>query len=133
VTLFCYGTLVFPEVMRAVTGRSFAHEPARLAGWVRLHFRGRPYPGLRARLGGSTPGVLWHGVDAASSARLDRFEGALYERRTLRVRTARGADVAAQVYVVAETELGRLSSQPWEPSRFARESLRDFLRAITRR
>jgi gamma-glutamylcyclotransferase (GGCT)/AIG2-like uncharacterized protein YtfP len=132
-TLFSYGSLVFPEVMRAVTGRSFAHEPARLADWVRLRVRGASYPGLRARAGASTLGVLWHEVDPASLARLDRFEGTSYARRTLRVRTSRGEKLQAEVYVWSETELARLSAEPWDPARFARESLRGFLRALTRR
>jgi hypothetical protein len=35
VLLFCYGSLEFAEVMRAVTGRDFAVEPAALDGFAR--------------------------------------------------------------------------------------------------
>jgi hypothetical protein len=131
--LFCYGSLEFAAVMRAVTGRSFAHEPARLDGWARLRFRGRTYPGLRRRSWTSTPGTLWRGIDDASAARLDRFEGELYERRALPVRAGAGVTVTAQVYVTSDVLLGELSSEPWEKARFARESLAEFVRAIRRR
>ena len=130
--LFSYGSLVFPEVMRAVTGRSFAHEPARLFGWRRTLFRGRTYPGIRADAAVSTPGTLWHGVDPRSAERLDRFETSDYERRVLRVRIAGGAEREAHVYVVRAGSLAQLSQQPWERSRFARESLAGFLRALRR-
>ena len=130
-TLFCYGSLEFAEVMRWVTGRSFAHGPARLEGWVRLRVRGRSYPGLRTRARACTPGTLWRGIDEVSAARLDRFEGALYEPRPLPVRTASGK-VTAQVYVVRDARRSELSNEPWDKARFARESLAEFLRALSR-
>lgn len=131
-TLFCYGSLEFAAVMRAVTGRTFAHEPARIDGWVRLCVRGKNYPGLRPRAWSSTPGTLWRGVDDASAAKLDRFEGRLYQRRSLPVRTHGGVSVTAQVYVVPDENARELSSSPWDKARFARESLAEFVRAISR-
>ena len=125
-TLFCYGSLEFADVMRAVTGRSFAHERARLDDWERRRLRGRSYPGLRPRMGASTPGTLWQGIDLRSAARLDRFEGDLYERRTVAVRAAGGL-AAAEVYVIRPEFLGELSSEPWDRLGFARESLADFV------
>jgi gamma-glutamylcyclotransferase (GGCT)/AIG2-like uncharacterized protein YtfP len=132
VTLFCYGSLEFAEVMRWVTRRSFPHEPARLAGWVRLRLRGRSYPGLRPRAWASTPGTLWRGIDEVSAARLDAFEGALYQRRALSVRSGAGVAVTAQVYVVAEARRSELSNEPWDKARFARAELAEFLRALNR-
>ena len=131
-TLFCYGSLEFAEVMRAVTGRSFAHERARLDGWERRRLRGRSYPGLRERTGASTPGTVWHGIDARCAARLDAFEGALYERRGVMVRTSAGLAVA-DVYVTRPEHLDELSGEPWDRLRFARETLPGFVRAIRRR
>jgi gamma-glutamylcyclotransferase (GGCT)/AIG2-like uncharacterized protein YtfP len=132
VTLFCYGSLEFAEVMRAVTGRAFAHERARLDDWQRRRLRGRSFPGLRPRAGASTPGTVWHGIDPRSAERLDRFEGALYERRRLPVRTAAGV-IDADVYVTPAGLLRELSAEPWDRLRFARESLADFVRRTRRR
>jgi gamma-glutamylcyclotransferase (GGCT)/AIG2-like uncharacterized protein YtfP len=130
--LFTYGSLVFAEVMRAVTGRSFPHEPARLAGWVRVCIRGTAFPGVRARAWTATPGVLWRGVDAQSLELLDRFETYHYERRTLPVRTGAGESARAEVYVIADAHLGELSQVPWDRAAFARRSLRPLLRALSR-
>jgi gamma-glutamylcyclotransferase (GGCT)/AIG2-like uncharacterized protein YtfP len=131
--LFTYGSLVFAEVMRAVTGRSFPHEPARLPGWTRVCIRGTRFPGVRTRPSFATSGVLWHGLDARSLERLDRFETHHYERRTLRVRTNAGEELPAEVYVIADAHLGALSQQPWDRAQFARESLQPLLRALSRR
>ncbi len=125
--VFTYGTLAFAEVMEAVAGRAFASEPATLEGFVRLCVRGVVYPGVRARPGAAVDGVLYRGLDAAALARLDRFEGALYERRRLAVRLERGASCDAWVYVVPEALAHRLADEPWDPERFRREHLPAYL------
>ena len=88
--LFAYGTLEIPAVMLAVTARSFASEPARLDGFVRFLLRDRAYPGIVETPGATTEGRVYHGVDDASLARLDRFEDDCYERRGVVVRRADG-------------------------------------------
>jgi gamma-glutamylcyclotransferase (GGCT)/AIG2-like uncharacterized protein YtfP len=131
-TFFTYGSLEFAAVMRAVTGRSFAHERGRLDGWARFRVRAGAYPGIRPHAEMSVPGTLWRGVDAASAARLDRFETAIYERRTLRVRSASGESLDAQVYVIPPRHYGELTHEPWDLARFARVELAGFLRALNR-
>lgn len=128
--LFCYGSLEFAEVMREVTGRSFAAEPATLDGFARYRVRDADYPGLLPEPGARTDGTLYRALDAASLAALDRFEGGLYERRTLDVRTRDGASAAAQVYVVREAHRRALSREPWDKQTFARESLPGFVRRL---
>jgi gamma-glutamylcyclotransferase (GGCT)/AIG2-like uncharacterized protein YtfP len=130
VLLFCYGSLEFAEVMREVTGRSFAAEPATLEGFARYRVRDADYPGLVPEPGAQTSGTLYRALDAASLAALDRFEGALYERRTLDVRTGDGGRAAAQVYVVREAHRHTLSREPWDKQTFARESLSGFVRRL---
>jgi gamma-glutamylcyclotransferase (GGCT)/AIG2-like uncharacterized protein YtfP len=132
VTLFCYGSLVFAEVMRAVTGRSFPHEPARLFGWRRTRFRGLSFPGIQPHGEGSTSGTLWRGIDTRSAQLLDAYETAAYERIALPVRTSAG-EVRADVYVVRPEARHLLSQAPWTPEAFARDSLAEFLRALRRR
>jgi hypothetical protein len=71
--------------------------------------------------------VLYGGLDERAFALLDRFEGTLYERRELAVRSARGAVVAAQVYVIPGSGrhlLGRLS---WDRDRFAANHLAEWV------
>jgi gamma-glutamylcyclotransferase (GGCT)/AIG2-like uncharacterized protein YtfP len=92
VDLFVYGTLVpggrwWDEVERFVR----AHRPAQVAG--RLYDTGRGYPGATFSPGDAPVAgvVLTLGEPQAVLAHLDEFEGAEYERVT--VRTAAGDDV----------------------------------------
>jgi gamma-glutamylcyclotransferase (GGCT)/AIG2-like uncharacterized protein YtfP len=125
--VFAYGTLAFPDVMEAVTGVAFASEPATLDGFARRRVFGAVYPGVRAEAGATLDGVLYRGVDERSLARLDRFEGALYERRLLAVRVARGDRWDAWVYVVPDALAHRLANEAWDPERFRREHLAPYL------
>lgn len=112
--LFTYGSLMFPEVMRTVTGRSFRHAEGTLSGWARYRMRDKPYPGIIPDAAGETPGVVFRDVDAETVAMLDAFEGAWYERIGVTVRTQAGALVVCEVYVVAEPEHGRITREDWD-------------------
>lgn len=126
---FAYGTLAFPEVMEAVTGRRFASGAAALPGFARYRVRGRVYPGVIAEKGGETAGCLYTGLGAATLALLDRFEGDLYERRSLAVQTVASTPVQAQVYVVPERLRAVLSDEPWSPEEFVTRELTRYLAA----
>ncbi|PRX92140.1 gamma-glutamylcyclotransferase family protein [Allonocardiopsis opalescens] len=82
-TLFAYGTLRFPAVLRALLDRVPAHEPARVAGWRALALPGRVYPVLAAG-GGTAEGLLLHGLTPPEWRVVDAFEDAdLYDLRRL--------------------------------------------------
>jgi len=126
--VFCYGTLEWPEVLQAVTGRRFPSARAVLPGYARFLLREQVYPAVVERTGAETDGCVWLGVDAVALARLDAFEGEgqLYERRALRVRAESGA-IVAWTYVLHPRERGRLSDQPWDRALFAARHLASFL------
>lgn len=125
--VFTYGTLLFPEVMAAVAGRAFASLPATLAGYARRGVRGAVYPAACACSGATIAGVLYLDVDATALGRLDRFEGAMYERRRLVVCDAGGRERDAETYVVAPDHAHRLDDTSWDPERFRREHLAAYL------
>jgi gamma-glutamylcyclotransferase (GGCT)/AIG2-like uncharacterized protein YtfP len=129
--VFCYGTLEWPEVLEAVTGRHFASIPAVLPGFARFLLREQVYPAVVERAGAETDGRVWLGVDASALARLDAFEGEgqLYERRALPVRAAQG-ELLAWTYVLHPRERGRLSDEPWDRARFAARHLASFLARV---
>jgi gamma-glutamylcyclotransferase (GGCT)/AIG2-like uncharacterized protein YtfP len=127
--LFAYGTLAVPAVLEAVTGRRFRGQPARLRGFARQRLRGRIYPAVVAAPGASAEGRLYEGLDAATLARLDRFEGPLYVRRKLCVEPEGGAARPAEVYVLAEAARAELRPEPWDPGAFAAQHLARYLRS----
>jgi gamma-glutamylcyclotransferase (GGCT)/AIG2-like uncharacterized protein YtfP len=128
--IFCYGTLLFPEVMRAVTGREFAGTPATLSGWARYRVRGEVFPALIPEVGALTEGVVLSDVDARSLTVLDAFEGPLYLRRELEVARADGARLAAHAWVLVPGREAELTREAWDLEHFARSELHAYLAQI---
>ncbi len=112
--LFAYGSLLFPAVFEAVTGRRGRCADAVLADWAALRVRGEVYPGLRRAAGARTSGRVYFGVDPETWARLDAFEGELYELAVVEV-ACQGGLCQAGAYAIAELHQRRLSAEPWDP------------------
>lgn len=130
VRIFCYGTLLFPEVMRAVTGGEFASIPATASGWARYRVRGEVFPALVPEAGARTPGAVFSGLDARSLAALDAFEGPLYARRILDLECADGARVEAHAWVLAAGCEAEVTRESWDPEAFACGELRAYLAQV---
>jgi gamma-glutamylcyclotransferase (GGCT)/AIG2-like uncharacterized protein YtfP len=126
VHLFVYGTLSFPEVMQAVTGRRFESLAAVLRGYRRRMLAGRVYPGIRPAPADSTAGFVYLSLDPATLACLDDFEGAEYERRQVAVGIDRGT-LIAETYVVPEGASGLLTEVLWDADRFVASHLRLYV------
>lgn len=96
---FAYGSLMCADIMSQVAGRSLDGVVAVLPGHARHPVAGEDYPGLVPDPAGRVEGVLYRGVDAAALARLDAFEGDLYERLAVAVEVPGGGPVTAWCYV----------------------------------
>jgi gamma-glutamylcyclotransferase (GGCT)/AIG2-like uncharacterized protein YtfP len=127
--VFTYGTLIFPEVWRAVVGRSFATVAGRANGFAIYRVRDAVFPGIIA----ATPhdavsGVVYLDVDEASLARLDRFEDDFYQRQQIVVLCDDGHERAADSYVVPSERRDVLTDEPWSADPFvARGDLARFV------
>lgn len=113
--------------MEVVAGRRFAAQPAALAGFRRRLVRGAVYPAVVPAAGERIEGVLWAGLDRAALARIDRFEGSLYERPELSVELAQGERCAAYVYVLRPEQLALATDAPWDETEFRARHLHDYL------
>jgi hypothetical protein len=105
---------MLPEVMEIVAGPGLSRQPATLDGFERRCLRGAVYPGLVFAAGERTEGVLWEGLDAGTMERIDRFEGALYERRIQAVELRGGG--------------ARAGPLPWDEEDFRARHLDVYLR-----
>lgn len=130
-TLFAYGTLMFDEVMAAVTGEAGSSLDAVLHGFERRLLRGAVYPGVAPRPGARVSGRAWTGLGEAALARLDRFEGPMYRREAHPVVTADGL-LEAQVYVVRPGYRWMMTTRPWEPGEFRARSLARYAGRVSR-
>lgn len=127
VHVFAYGTLMFDPVWTRVVQGKYRCAHASLEGHRRLRIRGETYPALRpGEAHQRVNGVLYFAIDPDDLQRLDRFEGAEYERQRLVVETPKGP-MEAGVYVYKEQFVRRLSGQEWEPEWFASKGIHRFL------
>jgi gamma-glutamylcyclotransferase (GGCT)/AIG2-like uncharacterized protein YtfP len=125
--VFAYGTLEVPAVMEAVTGRRFpACEPS-VRGFVRQRLWGQVFPAAVESPGSLLAGRLYEEIDRGTLARLDRFEGRLYERRAVLAQLAAGGERLAELYLLAEHGRGQLLAEPWDRDAFVRLHLEAYL------
>lgn len=126
-SLFTYGTLEISPVIEAVTGRSFPSTPAVLSNYARFLLQGQTYPGIFRDDGSEVTGMLFEAVDRDSLALLDRFEGDLFRREEVQVRTPSQPRLDAYAYVVPEEHRLLFSTQPWDRELFISLHLENFL------
>ncbi|MDF7807002.1 gamma-glutamylcyclotransferase [Pontiellaceae bacterium B12219] len=119
--LFAYGTLMWPEVLEAVTGRRLAGEKTVLAGYTRLRVKDQLYPVIIPSLDDAVEGVLYRNLTAKEFQALDAFEGEEYDRTAVCI-----GGTPAFVYVLSEDWKHIADSAPWNPEDFAADELAQF-------
>jgi len=133
--LFVYGTLMFDEILLALTGRTFPTRPATLQGFARhtIVRRGEPetYPAIRRRASANVRGRLLLGVDDASMRWIDCYENdpPEYERVSVRLECDGGDPVQAATYV-ARPILHPFLTGEWYPDRFERDHLTEYVQEL---
>ena len=111
--VFTYGTLEIPEVMEAVTGRTFSSAQATAKDFARYMLKRRIYPGMVEAEGQTTQGLLYYNVDSQSLEVLDAFEDEIYRRQRVTVQIQPGDWIEAYSYIIPLEEKSVLTSQPW--------------------
>ena len=125
--IFTYGSLIFPEVLDALTERYFEHEDITVPGFERRTLIGKPYPGVIRNDGTSVEGRLWFDLDRDSVEILDRFEDTDYERRSIEIETRTRGRVNASMYIIPDSLKQTLSDEPWDKEHFMREHLAEYV------
>lgn len=127
--VFTYGTLMYPEVWRAVAGSDFPSVQGTAAGYAIYRVQGAQFPGIVAAAAGeAVRGVVYLDVDEAALNRLDRFEDDFYNRRSLKIDCDDGQRRSAEAYVVPPGNRRVLSDERWNRDEFvARGHLAEFI------
>ncbi|MFJ9893590.1 gamma-glutamylcyclotransferase family protein [Streptomyces sp. NPDC091280] len=87
-TLFCYGTLRFTDVLKALLGRIPDRAPASALGYRAASLQGRLYPGLIVSgPGNSASGLVLTDLSSAEWLILDAFEDDQYDLREIALST----------------------------------------------
>lgn len=126
--LFAYGTLIIPEIFSEVTARNYEPESAVLKDYARFRLEGESFPAIVKAKGHSTEGVIYRMIDPTAFRRLDAFEGELYVRTPVLVKTGAGVDLAV-TYVLKDIYRHRLTNLPWSPEAFRENEKDRFLKS----
>jgi len=129
--LFVYGSLLIEEVFQIVVGHPVVMHRATLQDHARRALHDAVYPGLVPRQGECTEGRVAVGLDKEDLARLDHFEGDLYQRSPCVVETEDGSPQAF-VYVVRPAHRGLLAPEDWDLERFVQDELPRYLKGCRR-
>jgi gamma-glutamylcyclotransferase (GGCT)/AIG2-like uncharacterized protein YtfP len=126
--IFCYGSLMFAEVWSRVVQGHYATQPGWVRGYQRRGVTGELFPCL---IPGTDQdcvhGVIYMHVRLDDIARLDAFEGHLYDRHTT-VCTGRDQHTyAVDLYVIKPHYRALVTDTAWDAVWFATQGLPQFL------
>ncbi len=123
---FTYGSLMSPDIMTRVAGCACQGVPAYLDGYSRHPVRAEEYPGMIPSPDGRVEGVLYRDLPDSAWPRLDAFEGVMYLRRRVSVRTPDGSCEPAWTYVFREDYAHLLEPGDWDLDAFLRHGKARF-------
>ncbi|HYM32036.1 MAG TPA: gamma-glutamylcyclotransferase family protein [Candidatus Cybelea sp.] len=129
--IFVYGTLLDPDVLRAVLGRrvpAAQRSKATLAGVRRVRAVGHRYPILVRARGQAVSGMVLDGLDAADAARLRHYENDGYALVRRRVELGDGSMISAHVFVPVRRLAG--TNEDWNLATWQGRGKRTALAAI---
>ncbi len=122
--VFVYGSLLFPELVEALTGRSFESREATLKNYRRFCVQGADFPAVFPQKGSEVHGRILLNVDKQSLDVLNFYEGDEYACRSEIVETENGS-AEALVYV---WQSGREHlNGDWNEKHFEEKWLRDYI------
>ena len=130
-SIFVYGTLMSPQVVRILLGRTVVPSPAILSGYQRYPVVDQAFPGMIPNNSGMTEGMILEELSAIDVQVLDWFEGDEYVRRSVTC-VQNGVDRQVDTYVwsnpVSQLEL----EQEWDYQRFCENKLEWYLSTTVR-
>jgi len=123
--VFVYGSLLFPEIVKGLTGRSFQTKEAMLNGYHRCAVKDADYPAIVERPGSQVNGKILLNLDNRSYEILRFFEGDEYQCVKVDVQTANGKFSACVFVWVGVDKM--LEQTDWNPELFRENGLADYI------
>lgn len=126
--LFVYGSLIFPGILKGLTGKYFKSEKAILKGFKRCVIHGYDYPAVIPYLNSNVEGQLVFDIDKRSMEILSFFEGTDYEQIEVEVFINNEKEKA--LLFVWKGDLEYLGEQDWNKKIFEQNSLSHYIGKI---
>lgn len=127
--VFVYGTLMFPDVQKAITGETLVFCDANLSGFRRGKLKDREYPGIIECSEGTVAGKVLLGVRAELLDLFDKYEGYEFRKVEASPILSAGERVEAIAYAWALAP-DDVQEEDWDAIEFEREKLQNFVRYI---
>ena len=122
---FVYGTLLFPEIIFALTKKQFKNQDAVLKDYKRCKIfdnnTPRAYPAILKSIGNNVNGKIIFDVDKKSAKILDFFEDVDYEKKILTVQSG-NKNFKVIIYVWKNEHKYKLKSE-WDEEEFKKKYL----------
>jgi gamma-glutamylcyclotransferase (GGCT)/AIG2-like uncharacterized protein YtfP len=126
--LFCYGTLMFPEVWSVVVQGQYTATTGTIDGYERRAVKAETYPCvIVSTTAERLQGLVYMDVDTADIRRLDLFEGAYYRRVTVPCVLETGNRIEVALYRFRTAYRHLVSDQPWDMEQFKKTGMAQFL------
>ncbi len=118
---------MFKTVWSTVIEGEYQAFEASLSGFVRRSIRHENYPAIIAdRLAATVDGIIYLDISSDDLKRLDDFEGSIYQRQHVQVRTNDNL-YAADTYVLKTEYRHLLSDTVWNPEDFQKTGIDRFI------
>ena len=128
--VFTYGSLMFDRVWSEVVEGSYDRAESILQGYDRKSVRDEVYPVIvPASPFSQVEGIIYFDISAVDLARLDRFEGEYYFRKTVEVITVDTIKMPAEVYILKEEYYSIISFEKWDPVHFSSTGIHFFMQS----
>jgi gamma-glutamylcyclotransferase (GGCT)/AIG2-like uncharacterized protein YtfP len=114
------------EIMSRVAGGRFARASATLRNYGRFAVKAQVYPAIVKNPGAIVEGFLYYDLPPASWARLDKFEGEMYERVVVPVTCGDGRSLDSATYVLRHRFRYLLGDTEWNVEEFFRSGKNRF-------
>ncbi|MBN1821227.1 MAG: gamma-glutamylcyclotransferase [Prolixibacteraceae bacterium] len=125
VNLFVYGTLMFPEIVKRLTGKSFISEPAVLKGFRRYSVKGCDYPAIVKEAGFEINGLLLLQVEDKSLQIITDFEE--HQFKIKKITVICGNKNVDAVTFIWNDDPNLLKNKDWNINNFRNNYLSSYL------
>ena len=128
VNMFCYGSLMYPEVWHLVVEGRYQQQQAKIFGYQRKKIKNEEYPGLiTTRQEDSVQGIIYFNVSAQDLERLDIFEGNQYIRIKVNCLLSNNSYLETHTYIINPQYRMVVENEDWDQEEFEQNGLKVFL------
>jgi len=127
--VFVSGPLMFRDVVKEVTGKTFISQSGLLNGYAQFRLKDEGQSAMIPLPDSVVDGVVYLDVDAAALAVIDKFQGPRFVRVEVTIEAEGGAWVEADAYCLKLTRKKVLSAEAWDEDDYRENYLQKVLKS----